>query len=106
MRERKKRLEDMSDAYIIAPGGLGTFDEFFEILTLKQLSRHTKAIVIYNVNHYYDELLAFLDKCVKEEFLRDECIHIFEVFSNLEDMMNYIEDYKPVDMNILNLKNI
>ena len=81
-------------------------DEFFEILTLKQLSRHTKAIVIYNVNHYYDELLAFLAKTVKEEFLRDETLEIYEIFSNLEDMMDYLENYKPVDRNILNLKNI
>jgi len=106
MRERKKILEEKSDAFIVGPGGIGTFDEFFEILTLKQLSRHTKAIVIYNVNHYYDELLAFLDKAVKEEFMKDECVHIFEVFSNLDDMMNYLEGYKPVDRNILNLKNI
>lgn len=106
MRERKKLLEEMSDAYIIAPGGIGTFDEFFEILTLKQLSRHTKAIVIYNVNHYYDELLAFLDKTVKEEFLRDETLEIYEIFSNVDDIMDYLENYKPVDRNILNLKNI
>ena len=46
MRERKRILEEKSDAFIVAPGGIGTFDEFFEILTLKQLSRHTKAIVI------------------------------------------------------------
>ena len=106
MRERKKLLEEMSDAYIIAPGGIGTFDEFFEILTLKQLSRHTKAIVIYNVNHYYDELLAFLAKTVKEEFLRDETLEIYEIFSNVDDIMDYLENYKPVDRNILNLKNI
>ena len=54
MRERKRILEELSDAFIITPGGFGTFDEFFEILTLKQLNRHNKPIVIFNINHYYD----------------------------------------------------
>lgn len=106
MRERKRILEEESDAFIVGPGGIGTFDEFFEILTLKQLSRHTKAIVIFNINHYYDELLAFLDKAVRQEFLKDECMHLFEVFDNSDDIMSYLESYKPVDLNILNFKNI
>lgn len=106
MRERKRILEEKSDAFIVAPGGIGTFDEFFEILTLKQLSRHTKAIVIFNINHYYDELLAFLDKAVKQEFLKNESLKLFEVFDNADDIMNYLADYKPVDLNILNFKNI
>lgn len=106
MRERKKLLEEMSDAYIIAPGGIGTFDEFFEILTLKQLSRHSKAIVIFNPNHYYDELIAFLEKAVKQEFIKDECLRIFEVFDDIDKMLDYIEAYVPVDLDILKLKNI
>lgn len=106
MRERKKLLEEMSDAYIIAPGGIGTFDEFFEILTLKQLSRHSKAIVIFNVNHYYDELISFLNKAVAQEFIKDECLKIFEVFDDVDKMLDYIEEYVPVDLDILKLKNI
>lgn len=49
MRQRKQIMEDNADAFIITPGGIGTFEEFFEILTLKQLCRHNKPIVIYNV---------------------------------------------------------
>ena len=56
MRERKQILEDSSDAFIITPGGFGTLDEFFEILTLKQLERHNKAIVVLNVAGYYDNI--------------------------------------------------
>ena len=56
MRERKQIMEDNSDAFIVVPGGIGTFEEFFEILTLKQLCRHNKPIAIYNINGYYDEL--------------------------------------------------
>lgn len=106
MRERKKLLEEMSDAYIIAPGGIGTFDEFFEILTLKQLSRHSKAIVIFNVNHYYDELIAFLKKSADQEFIREDCLRIFEVYDDIDKIMDYIESYVPVDLDIIKLKNI
>ena len=60
MSERKKIMEDDCDAFIITPGGIGTFEEFFEVLTLKQLGRHKKAIVIYNIENYYDGLEEFM----------------------------------------------
>ena len=106
MRERKKMLEEMSDAFIVAPGGIGTFDEFFEILTLKQLSRHTKAIAIFNVNHYYDELLGMMEKGMREDFIKEECRELYKVFDNIDEMLEYIENYEAVDMDILNFKNI
>ena len=53
MRERKKLMEEKSDAFIVTPGGIGTFDEFFEILTLRSLGQHTKAIAVYNIDGYY-----------------------------------------------------
>lgn len=106
MRERKKMMEEMSDAFIMAPGGIGTFDEFFEMLTLKQLSRHTKAMTIYNVNHYFDDLLKFMQRAIDENFVKEECKQLYEVFDDADAMLDYIENYKPVDLNILNFKNI
>ena len=106
MRERKKMLEEMSDAFIMAPGGIGTFDEFFEIITLKQLSRHTKAIAIFNVNNYFDDLLAMMEKGIKEEFIKEECRELYRVYDNADEMLDYIENYVGVDMDILNFKNI
>lgn len=106
MRERKKMLEEMSDAFIMAPGGIGTFDEFFEILTLKQLSRHTKAIAIFNVNHYFDSLLDMMEKGIEGEFIKEECRELYKVFDNADEMLDYIENYVGVDMDILNFKNI
>ena len=106
MRERKKMLEEMSDAFVVAPGGIGTFDEFFEILTLKQLSRHTKAIAIFNVNHYYDELLGMMEKGMSEDFIKEECRDLYKVFDDIDDMLDYFENYEAVDMDILKLKNI
>ena len=106
MRERKKMLEEMSDAFIMAPGGIGTFDEFFEILTLKQLSRHTKAIAIFNVNGYFDALLAMMETGIRQEFIKEECRELYRVFDNADEMLNYLESYVPQDLDILNFKNI
>ena len=60
MRERKQIMEDVSDAFVMLPGGIGTFDEFFEILTLRQLGQHAKPIAILNTNGYYDNLFNML----------------------------------------------
>lgn len=106
MRERKQMMEEKSDAFIMAPGGIGTLDEFFEMLTLKQLSRHTKAIAIFNVNGYFDSLIALLEKGVSENFIKPECRELYSVFSDIDSMLSYIEGYVPSDLNILNFKNI
>ncbi len=106
MRERKKMLEERADAFIMAPGGIGTFDEFFEILTLKQLSRHTKAIAIYNVNGYFDDLLKMMEKAISTNFVKEECKDLYRIFDNSDEMLDYLEEYKPVDLDILNFKNI
>ena len=106
MRERKKAMSDTADAFIMAPGGIGTLDEFFEILTLKQLSRHTKAIVIFNVNGYFDSLIAMLDSAISKKFINEECRGLYRVFSDIDDMLDYIEGYIPTDLNILKFKNV
>lgn len=69
MHERKALMEKMCDGVIVLPGGYGTFDEMFEMLTWSQLGLHRKPIGILNVNGYYDHLIAQLDKMVEEGFL-------------------------------------
>ena len=61
MRERKKLLEEKSDATIVTPGGIGTYEEFFEIFTLKSLKRIDRSIVLYNVEGYYNKMKALLE---------------------------------------------
>lgn len=70
MHERKKMMYDLSDAFLIFPGGMGTLDELFEILTWRQLGLHHKPIAIYNINGYYDHLLAFLDTAVEKGLVK------------------------------------
>ncbi len=93
MGERKKIMEDGCDAYVVVPGGIGTFDELFEILTLKQLGRENKAIAIYNINGYYDGMNEFLKRCVELGFVNVECENLVGSFEDEASLINYIEGY-------------
>lgn len=106
MRERKRIMEDRADAFIIVPGGIGTFEEFFEVFTLKQLERHNKAIAILNINGYYDAMLNMLDVAVEHKFLREACRLLYKVFTDEYEMLDYIENYKAPQINVFDMKNI
>ena len=106
MRQRKEIMEKRSDAFIVTPGGIGTFDEFFEIYTLRQLCRHNKPIVIYNIFGYFDELIKMLDKAVKENFMKPSSQKLYKVFDNPQEVCAYLENYTAEDSNISELKNI
>ena len=104
MRERKRLLEEKSDAFIISPGGIGTFDEFFEILTLKQLGRHNKAICIFNINGYFDKMLEMMQVCVDQKFITEDCRCLYKVYKDVESMLDYIEKYDPEDIDLSRVK--
>ena len=91
MRERKQLMEDNSDAFIIVPGGIGTFEEFFEILTLKQLGRHNKPIAIFNINNYYDDINKIITKAADEGFLKKNHLNIFKISDDASELLDYIE---------------
>ena len=95
MRQRKQIMEDKADGFIVLPGGFGTFDEFFEILTLKQLERHNKPIVIYNIKGYYDNLMEFIEFSITEGFVKEACRELVFITSNHLDIIDYIEKYDP-----------
>jgi uncharacterized protein (TIGR00730 family) len=69
MHERKNLMVELADAIIILPGGVGTQDEFWEVLAGAQLRLHSKPCGILNVDGYYDSLLAFIDRALAEEFI-------------------------------------
>ena len=106
MRERKKILEDSSDAFIIAPGGVGTLDEFFEILTLKQLQQHNKPMAIFNFDGYYDEILAWMRGAVKKEFISDITMDLYKVSDDIDEIIDYIESYTPKKEDVNRLRNL
>lgn len=104
MRERKQTMEDRADAFITAPGGIGTFEEFFEILTLKQLGRHQKPIVLLNTNGYYDSMINMLNEAIEKEFLSEESRSLFYVALSADEAVEYIENYMPKEFNILTVR--
>lgn len=99
MRERKGIMEDKADAFVICAGGMGTFEEFFEVLTLKQLNRHTKPIIIYNVKDYYNSMLAMLDNAVSEKFMTNACNRLYTIADTEEEVFNQLENYVPFTYN-------
>ena len=104
MRERKQQMEEHCDAFIITPGGIGTLDEFFEILTLKQLGRHNKAIVLFNINGFYDELDTMMTKSIQEKFITDDCKELYKVYTDVNEILDYIEKYDPKDIDLSKVK--
>lgn len=94
MRQRKQILEDKADAFVAVPGGIGTFDELFEILTLKQLGRHSKPIALLNLRGYFDPLLAMLEKAIADGFMREECRTLWAAFEDADALLDYLEQYR------------
>lgn len=94
MSERKDVMEDHANAFIIAPGGIGTFDEFFQILTLAELGRKNAPIVIYNTDGYYDDMIVFMKKCTEKGFIRERALSLFRVCTTAEEAIDAIEEMK------------
>lgn len=106
MRERKELMEKLSDAFIMAPGGIGTYEEFFEVLTLKQLGQLNKPIAVFNVNGYYELLLRLLEDTVSKGFMKASCLDIFGIFDDADEMLDYMEKELVSPPDLSHLKNI
>ncbi len=79
MRERKALMEEKADGFILMPGGIGSFEEFFETLTLKQLGQLNKPIVILNTDGYYEPMLSMLRATAEQKFMSESCMELFKV---------------------------
>lgn len=101
MAERKTYMEDHADAFIIAPGGIGTYEEFFEVYTLKQLNRHSKAIAIFNPYGYYDDMIKMLRHTVSESFMQQESLDLVADFCEAKDLIEYLENYHATKTDVL-----
>lgn len=106
MRQRKQIMEDKSDAFIVCPGGIGTFEEFFEILTLKQLLRHNKPIAILNTNGYYDKTEDVLNNAAELDFMPEGSKSLYKFFKDINLLLDYVENYRAEEQNIENLRHI
>ncbi len=93
MRERKQLLEEKSDATIVAPGGIGTYEEFFEIFTLKSLKRINRPIVLYNINGYYNKMKELLEYTAQEKFMDSSILDLVVFLEEPETVLDYLENY-------------
>ena len=91
MHSRKERMVQDVDAAIALPGGCGTLEELLEIITWKQLGLFLKPIIILNVDHYFDPLVAMLDKCVEENFMSAQLKKTWTVVSSAEEVLPAIQ---------------
>jgi uncharacterized protein (TIGR00730 family) len=98
MAERKKILEDMADGFIALPGGIGTMDEFFEAYVLSQLRVFDKPVALYNVNGYYDGIVAFIKHIADEGFMRREHAENLIVSDDAKDLLEKMEQFQPADV--------
>jgi hypothetical protein len=104
MRERKAIMEDEADAFIVVPGGVGTFEELYEIITLKQLLRHDKAIAILNIDGYYNGLEAFMKTAEERKFITASCLNLYSMFDDVDKLLDYIQAYVPKRLTIQETK--
>lgn len=95
MRERKATMESRADAFVTLPGGFGTFEELFEILTLKQLEYHNKPVTVLNVNGFYDPLVALFEHVYEQKFARPDYRELYHIAPDVADLFRYLAAYKP-----------
>lgn len=90
MDERKNKFLENSDMFIISPGGIGTLDEFFEIITLKKLNQHDKEIIVFNMNNFFDKMFEMIDEMGEKGFLYKQS-ELFKKAYTIEEIKEYLK---------------
>lgn len=106
MRQRKQKMDDLAQGFITTPGGIGTYEEFFEIITLKQLGQSKKPLVLFNIDGYFEPLRSMLLKCVEGGFMPMKTVELCYFADDIDDIISYIENYNADDFNILEYRSI
>lgn len=99
MHERKALMEDLSGGFVALPGGFGTYDELFEMLTWGQLSVHSKPIGLLNVDGFFDPLLAMIRHGVAEGFVAEGNLQLFVVAATIDELLAKMNAYRPAPVN-------
>ena len=95
MHERKALMAELADGFVALPGGLGTFEELFEVLTWSQLGLHRKPIGLLNVAGYFDPLVAMIDRSIQDGFCRDEHRRLFVVETEPARLLDRLRQHEP-----------
>jgi len=96
MRERKAKMEELADAFVVLPGGFGTLEELLEIMTLKQLQQHQKAIVILNAKGFFDPLKALFEHVYQQRFAKETTRALYHFARDVAGAFGYLDSYVPV----------
>jgi len=95
MRDRKALMEERGDAFLTLPGGLGTFEEIFEIIVGKQLGYHKKPIVLLNVAGYFAPLLQMIEHGIEQRFIKPAVRELYFVAGNVDEAVGHFRSYRP-----------
>lgn len=95
MHERKTKMNELCDGVVALPGGFGTLEEFFEMLTWGQLGLHQKPVAVLNINGFYDSLISLVQTMVDKGLLKEVNQKMFLVSDNINDLLNKIRSYVP-----------
>lgn len=98
MHQRKLKMHELSDAILTLPGGYGTMEELFEMITWAQLGLHQKPIGLLNINGFYDELLAMLRTMVTKGFLKQDHYDMLLVDSTIDGLLDKMKNYQPLPL--------
>ncbi len=99
MRERKRRMEELADAFIALPGGIGTYEELLEIIVGKLLAEHAGPIVLVDVKGYFQPLIALLDHTIKEGFMNAGVRELFQVVQTPDQAITILNDHEKNNQN-------
>lgn len=95
MRQRKATMEARSDAFVALPGGFGTLEEVLEVITLKQLQQHTKAVVFLNPEGYYDPLTSLFEHMYEKRFAKPAYRGMYQFAPDVRSALDYMDQYQP-----------
>lgn len=91
MHQRKATMHSLADVYVALPGGFGTLEELFEVVTWAQLELHSCPIAVLNIAGYFDGLLALMATMTREKFISATCGRLFQVFNSVDELMHWID---------------
>lgn len=106
MRDRKEKMDQLSEAVVALAGGFGTLEELAEMIVQKQLGYNDKAIIILNTNGFYDNLLKFFDEIISQKFANTEAREICYVAQTPKDAINYLKNYQPKHFDVYEKLNL
>lgn len=95
MHQRKMKMHELSDGFMALPGGFGTMEELFEVITWAQLGLHQKPVGILNSGGFYNSLLTFLHTMMKRQFLKKENLEMLLFANTADELLQKMKDYEP-----------